>query len=73
MWVAAQPHGATAKEVALASRLTLPTTYHLLNTLVDEGLLARDRSRHRYGLGPAAGVLAQAYADGVATAPRNSG
>ena len=34
LWVADQPGGATAKEVAFANRLTLSTTYHLLNTLV---------------------------------------
>jgi hypothetical protein len=32
--------GVTAKEIAKAHGLALPTTYHLLNTLVDEGLLA---------------------------------
>lgn len=45
LWLADKRYGATAKEVALAHRLTLPTTYHLLNTLVDQGLLAKDEER----------------------------
>src|SRR5689334_2968776 len=63
LWIAQQPHGATAKDVAKASGLALPTTYHLLNTLVDEGLLTKDIHR-RYVLGRSVGVLAQAYVRG---------
>jgi len=63
MWVAGQPHGATAKEIAEAQGLALPTTYHLLNTLVDEGLLTKDVHR-RYVLGRSIGILAQAYLRG---------
>jgi IclR family acetate operon transcriptional repressor len=63
LWIAQQPHGATAKDVAQASGLALPTTYHLLNTLVDEGLLTKDIYR-RYVLGRSVGVLAQAYVRG---------
>lgn len=65
MWVAGQPHGATAKEIAEAQGLALPTTYHLLNTLVDEGLLTKDVHR-RYVLGRSIGILAQAYLRGKA-------
>lgn len=65
LWVAAQPHGATAKEIAAAQGLALPTTYHMLNTLVDEGLLAKDVHR-RYILGRSTSVLAQAYLRGKA-------
>jgi IclR family transcriptional regulator, acetate operon repressor len=65
LWVAAQPHGATAKEVAVAHGLALPTTYHLLNTLVDEGMLAKDLHR-RYIIGRSAAVLAQAHLRGKA-------
>jgi IclR family transcriptional regulator, acetate operon repressor len=65
MWVASQPHGATAKEIAEAQGLALPTTYHLLNTLVDEGLLTKDVHR-RYVLGRSIGILAQAYLRGKA-------
>jgi IclR family acetate operon transcriptional repressor len=60
IWVAAQPHGATAKEIAEAHGLALPTTYHLLNTLVDQGLLARDMHR-RYIVGPSTAILAEAH------------
>ena len=50
LWLADRRHGAAAKEIAFAHRLTLPTTYHLLNTLVDQGLLAKDEER-RFVLG----------------------
>jgi IclR family transcriptional regulator, acetate operon repressor len=63
LWVAQQPRGATAKEIAVAQGLALPTTYHLVNTLVDQGFLAKDGQR-RYILGRSAGVLAQAYLRG---------
>jgi IclR family transcriptional regulator, acetate operon repressor len=53
--------GITATEAARLQNLALPTTYHLLNTLVDEGLLARD-ARRRYVLGPRVALLAGAYA-----------
>jgi IclR family transcriptional regulator, acetate operon repressor len=65
MWIANRPHGATAKEAAFATRIAVPTTYHLLNTLVDEGFLAKDRHR-RYTLGRSAALLAQAYLRGSA-------
>jgi IclR family acetate operon transcriptional repressor len=65
LWIAAQSQGATAKEIAKAQSLALPTTYHLLNTLVDEGLLARD-SHRRYVLGGSVAILAQAYMRGKA-------
>jgi IclR family acetate operon transcriptional repressor len=60
LWIAQHPDGATAKEIAAAQGSNLPTTYHLLNTLVDEGLLAKDGNR-RYVLGRSIAVLAQAY------------
>jgi DNA-binding IclR family transcriptional regulator len=65
LWVANQAHGATAKEIAAAQGLALPTTYHLLNTLADEGLLAKDIHR-RYILGRGSAILAQAYLRGKA-------
>lgn len=65
LWVADQANGATAKEIAAARGLALPTTYHLLNTLVDEGLLAKDAER-RYILGRSSAILAQAYLRGKA-------
>ena len=55
-----QRDGRTAKEVAVALSLPLPTTYHLLGTLVAEGFVTKD-SRRRYRLGPALGTIADAY------------
>jgi IclR family transcriptional regulator, acetate operon repressor len=60
LWLAERRHGAMAKEAAFANRLSLPTTYHLLNTLVDQGLLTKD-ARRRYVLGSGTAILAQAY------------
>lgn len=53
--------GRTAAEIAEAAGLSRPTCYHLLNTLVDEGVLAKDR-RRRYFLGPTVGALSDAFA-----------
>lgn len=63
LWVADQPHGASAREVAAAQGLAIPTTYHLLNTLLDEGLLAKDVRGH-YILGRSTAILAQSYLRG---------
>jgi IclR family acetate operon transcriptional repressor len=63
LWIAQQPRGATAKEIAVAQQLALPTTYHLVNTLVDQRLLAKDEHR-RYVLGRSTAILAQAYLRG---------
>lgn len=64
--VARRREGATAAEAAAALDLRTPTVHHLLNTLVDEGLLARD-SRRRFVLGPRVAVLADALLrDGLA-------
>jgi IclR family transcriptional regulator, acetate operon repressor len=60
VWIAQRPGGGTASEAARATGLTVPTTYHLLNTMVDEGLLAKD-SRRRYGPGPRFAALCEAY------------
>lgn len=60
VWIAQRAEGGTASEAAHAMGLTVPTTYHLLNTMVDEGLLAKD-SRRRYGPGPRFAVLSEAY------------
>lgn len=68
LWLARHPEGAVAKEIAFANRLTLATTYHILNTLVDQGLLAKD-TRRRYVLGEGAAVLAQAYIRSTAPQP----
>jgi DNA-binding IclR family transcriptional regulator len=60
LWLAARQSGATAKEFAFANQLALPTTYHLLNTLADQGLVTKDAQR-RYVLGQSTAILAQAY------------
>ena len=54
------PDGRAAKEVADELGLPLPTAYHLLGTLVAEGLVTKD-SRRRYLLGPALGPIADAF------------
>jgi DNA-binding IclR family transcriptional regulator len=51
----------TAKQAADHFGLSLPTTYHLLSTLVGEGLLSKEKGR-RYRLGPKAAVIADAVA-----------
>src|SRR5579872_2076204 len=57
--VVQQSDGATATEISRALELPTPTVFHLVNTLVDEGLLLKyDR---RYQLGPQIGVIADAF------------
>jgi IclR family acetate operon transcriptional repressor len=63
--VAGQPGGATAKEIAQALALPLPTAYHLLGTLVSEGMLTKNAQR-RYRLGPTLGTIANAYVRQIA-------
>jgi IclR family transcriptional regulator, acetate operon repressor len=58
--VAQQSEGLRGKEAAAALEVPVPTAHHLLATLVDEGLLARDGQR-RFVLGPRVGVLADAF------------
>jgi IclR family transcriptional regulator, acetate operon repressor len=53
--------GIGATEAAGRLGMAVPTTYHLLNTLADEGMLAKD-SRKRFVLGPLAAVVADAHA-----------
>lgn len=53
-------HERTAKDLAAKMGTPLPSMYHLLNTLVDARLLARDR-RRLYHLGLGIGTLANAY------------
>lgn len=67
--VVAAPDGMAAKEVSTAFGLTLPTTYHLLTTLVEEGVLAKDQQR-RYTVGPKAAIIADAVAAHGATPER---
>ena len=58
--VALTPAGSTATAAAAALDVPVPTAYHLLNTLVDAGLLAKDE-RRRYRLGARVGLLAEAF------------
>jgi DNA-binding IclR family transcriptional regulator len=60
MFIAASDEGVAAKEAALGCGVALPTAYHLLNTLVSEGLLEKDASR-RYRLGVRAGMIGEAF------------
>lgn len=63
--IAESKTGLLAREVAMALNLTLPTTYHLLNTLVGEGVVERDE-RRRFMLGLRATVIADAMKDSAA-------
>jgi IclR family transcriptional regulator, acetate operon repressor len=67
MLVACGETDGTAKELARAAGLPAPTAHHLLSTLVDEGVLAKD-SKARYLLGTKVAVLADALQRAV-TAP----
>lgn len=58
--VARDDSGASVKDLASDLGLSLPTTYHLINTLLDQGLLTRN-AQQRYTLGDAVAVLAQSY------------
>lgn len=50
----------SAKEVSATLQSPLPTTYHMLNTLVAEGALVKNGARG-YRLGPTIGALSDAY------------
>ena len=58
--LAEQQESRTAKQIAAAVGLPLPTAYHLLGTLVGEGLLTKDSGR-QYQLGPALAAITDAY------------
>ena len=57
----ADGEGLTAQQAASAVGIPLGTAYHLLNTLLAEGMLSRDGAR-RYLLGPKVAALSIAYA-----------
>ncbi|MFE4051365.1 IclR family transcriptional regulator [Streptomyces sp. YIM B13518] len=59
--VAGHHHGAPAKQLARETGLALPTTYHLLRTLVHEGYLRRDKGL--FFLGEAAERLSSSGAE----------
>lgn len=58
--IAASDDGMHAKDVAKEFELSLPTAYHLLNTLSGEGVLFKDE-RRRYLIGTRASVIADAF------------
>jgi DNA-binding IclR family transcriptional regulator len=61
LYVATEPEERrTATLIAQALGMSVPTTYHVLNTLLDERVLAKDAQR-RYHLGSTVGALAQAF------------
>jgi DNA-binding IclR family transcriptional regulator len=57
----ADSDGLTAVQAARLAGLPLATAYHLLNTLLAEGMLSRDSAR-RYQLGPKIAALSIAFA-----------
>jgi DNA-binding IclR family transcriptional regulator len=57
----ADSEGLTAVQAAGAVGIPMGTAYHLLNTLLDEGMLSRDAAR-RYQLGPKIAALSVAFA-----------
>jgi IclR family transcriptional regulator, acetate operon repressor len=64
-YVASDGVGVTARDVSEALRLRRPTVYHLLNTLVADGFLARGEDR-RYRLGLAVAQLAESFRRSIA-------
>ena len=58
--IAECPSPMTPKELAQEIDTPLPTTYHLLKTLVDLGALVK-LEREGYRLGPAIGALSDSY------------
>jgi IclR family acetate operon transcriptional repressor len=60
LWIAERHEGVGVREIAESQGLSVPTAYHMVNTLVDEGLLAKDATR-RYILGDGISILVQAY------------
>ena len=67
--VASAGDGITAKAVARRTGFKLPTTYHLLNTLVYEGYLVRLNNARGYGLGYKISELHQRLADAIEVPP----
>lgn len=61
--LAQHPNGQTAKGLAAALAVSLPTMYHLLNTLVAGGLVTRDSQTRLFTLGPRLPHLSQRYLD----------
>lgn len=60
VWLAGQPEARSAKQIATALQLPIATAYHLLDTLVQDGMLYKDEHR-LYHLGPSVGLLVDAF------------
>jgi IclR family acetate operon transcriptional repressor len=60
VWLAGQSEARSAKQIATALHLPIATAYHLLDTLVQDGMLFKDDHRH-YHLGPSVGLLVDAF------------
>jgi IclR family acetate operon transcriptional repressor len=60
VWLAGQPDARSAKQIASALQLPIATAYHLLDTLVQDGMLFKDEHR-LYHLGPSVGLLVDAF------------
>ena len=67
--VGTRQEGVAAKALAAELGLTLPTTYHLLGTLVDAGYVLHVPAQHRYVLGHRVRELAVALAHQLAVPP----
>lgn len=67
--IAAAPDPVPAKAVAASLGLTLPTTYHLLTTLVNGGYLVHLAEEHAYALGHRVDDLARGLHRQIAVPP----
>ena len=69
-FVAASRDGVTAKELAAHLDIAVPSTYHVLTTLIEAGYLVHLSQEHRYGLGVRAssGTLTVADLTGLGAA-----
>jgi IclR family acetate operon transcriptional repressor len=59
--IAASDQGLTVKDIAEKFGLSSPTAYHIVNTLLHEGIVIKDE-RRRYLLGPSASIVSEGYA-----------
>jgi DNA-binding IclR family transcriptional regulator len=58
-FVAASPEGVTAKQIGAHLNLAVPSTYHLLATLIESGYVIHLAQEHRYALGYRVRLLEQ--------------
>jgi DNA-binding IclR family transcriptional regulator len=67
--LAAHPQGATPKGLSAELGLHLSTTYHLLNTLVATGYVARNADSRLFHIGPRIPYLQHLFQQGLAISP----